>query len=97
MAAGAERTCAVDTDGRAWCWGSHGEVGTGELASTGFKYRMNGEIEAEDASGNKVLFTSIDTDLMDSCAISTQRELYCWSYNHASLDDSFMHNKGTLY
>jgi alpha-tubulin suppressor-like RCC1 family protein len=97
LSAGAERTCAVDTDGKAWCWGSHGEVRTGELASDGYKYRMNGEIQAVDANGNKVLFISIDTDLMDSCAISTTRELYCWGYNQASLDDSDVHNKGTLY
>jgi len=97
LAAGAERTCAVDTGGRAWCWGSHGEVGTGGLAQGPFTYRMNGEIEAVNASGNKVLFTSIDTDLMNSCAISTTSELYCWSYNQASLDDANVRNKGTLY
>jgi hypothetical protein len=96
LAAGAERTCAVDISGKAWCWGSHGEVGTGEVART-LNYVMNGEIEATDANGSKVLFTSIDTDLTDSCAISTAGELYCWSYNDLPLDDSHVHNKGTRY
>lgn len=97
LAAGAERTCAVDTDGRAWCWGAPGDPATGELDLAHPQPRMNGEIEAEDANGNKVLFTTIDTDLTDSCAISTGRELYCWRHNTASLTDRDVHNKGTLY
>lgn len=98
VSAGAERTCAVDTAGRAWCWGTHGDVYTGEADLPGSsQYRINAEVEAEDSKGNKVLFTSIDTDLTESCAISTARELYCWRFNPQVLGDGAIHNKGTQY
>ena len=97
VSAGAERTCAVDTDGKLWCWGATGDNATGE-AGTPNVSRWDGEIDALDfSSGNKVLFTSVDLDLMDGCALSTGRVLYCWHGAPSSLDDRDIHNRGTLY
>jgi hypothetical protein len=97
LSAGAERTCAVDTDGRLWCWGAPDDLATGELDLAHPQPRMNGEVVVEDANEHKVLFTTVDTDVINSCAISTNRELFCWNGTRSSLDYSFVHNKGTLY
>lgn len=97
VSAGAERTCAVDTDGRLFCWGKSGDIATGE-AGTPSAVQMMGEIEAEDASGNKVRFASVDTDLINTCAISANRELYCFLGSpNSPLTDSDIRKKGTQY
>jgi len=97
LSAGAERTCAVDTDGRAWCWGAHGDPFTGETVSDTSSYRMNGEIVASTGNMTKVKFTVIDTDLTETCAISTTRAMYCWWYNEDQLSDAYIVNPGTQY
>ena len=95
VSAGAERTCAVDTDGKLWCWGTTGDNATGDRGTNTSRY--DGEIQAADLNGNKILFTTVDLDLMDGCALSTGRELYCWHGAPSSLTDHEIHKKGTLY
>jgi len=95
LSAGGERTCAVDTTGRLWCWGSQTQT-TGE-PEPGVGTQYNGEVEAFTAGGSKVTFTAVDVDLRDACAISSTRALYCWSYNQSRLDDQDVVNPGTQY
>lgn len=97
LAAGGERTCAVDTDGRAWCWGSDPDWATGDPISLSYAARYNGEAEAFTASGTSVRFIAIDTDLWETCAISTTRALYCWRNAPGTLGDADVINPGTQY
>ena len=97
LAAGGERTCAVDTAGKLWCWGSYPDPATGEPMPLSYSDRFNGEMEAFTANGSKVSFVSVDTDLRHSCAISTTRALYCWEFNQAPLSDQNVKNPGTQY
>jgi alpha-tubulin suppressor-like RCC1 family protein len=97
LAAGGERTCAVDNDGRLWCWGSYPDPATDEPMQFTYADRFNGEVEAFAADGSKVSFIAVDTDLRHSCALSTTRALYCWEFNESMLDDRYVHNPGTLY
>jgi alpha-tubulin suppressor-like RCC1 family protein len=97
LAAGGERTCAVDTAGKVWCWGSHPDVATDEPARSMFQDRFEGEVEAFRPDGSKVSFIAVDTDLRHTCAIASTRALYCWEFNQSQLDDGHVHNPGTLY
>jgi len=97
LAAGGERTCAVDTDGRLFCWGSYPDHSTGDPISLSYADRFNGEVEAFAADGSKVSFIAVDTDLRKSCAITSTRALYCWEDNPSQLDDNYIWNPGTQY
>lgn len=97
LAAGGERTCAVDTTGRLWCWGSEPDPATGEPMPLSYADRFNGEVEAFASDGSKVSFIAVDTDLRHSCAISSTRAMYCWQFNQATLGDGHVHAPGTQY
>lgn len=96
LAAGGERTCAVDTTGRLWCWGSAPDV-SGEPVSLSYRDLFNGEVEAFTANGTKVTFVSVDIDLRHSCALASSGALYCWEFNRSTLDDGNVHSPGTSY
>lgn len=97
LAAGGERTCAVDTTGRLWCWGSNADASTDEPAPLSYADRFNGEVEAFTANHSKVSFLSVDTDLRTTCAITSTHALYCWDFNQSLLDDRDIHSPGTQY
>src|SRR5688572_15556228 len=96
LAAGGERTCAVDTAGKLWCWGADPDVYDG-IATFEYANRFNGEIEATIANENPVTFIAVDTDLRTTCAISSTRALYCWDFHTSQLTDSAVRNPGTQY
>jgi alpha-tubulin suppressor-like RCC1 family protein len=60
-------TCALDADGRAYCWGAAAQVGrrTGDLA-------VPGEVETE------LRFREIVAGASHTCALSLQGLAYCW-------------------
>ena len=97
LAAGGERTCAVDTAGKVWCWGSHPDASTDDPVPLSYADRFNGEVKASTANGSKVSFAAVDTDLRHSCAISSTHAMYCWQFNQSQLDDSYIVNPGTQY
>jgi hypothetical protein len=97
LTAGGERTCAVDTDGRAWCWGSLSDHATGDPIALSYADRSNAEVEAFTGNNVVVRFTTIDTDLRSTCAISTTQALYCWEDNVWLLDDAYIRSPGTRY
>ncbi len=74
--------CALDTDGRAYCWGTNtdGRLGTGsgegpETCSTGScasaPVAVSGDLE----------FTEISVGSMYACALSQTGDVYCWGRN----------------
>ncbi len=70
-----DHMCALDKDGRAWCWG---ENDSGELGST--------EVADRSAVPVPVLgqhqFASLEGGFGTSCGIDLASELWCWGWNH---------------
>jgi PKD repeat protein len=64
--------CAVDVDGKAWCWGpnSHGQLGTGDVAP--------GYVPRSAAAGYAFKKISVSTGGAYSCGITTVGQAYCW-------------------
>ena len=77
VAVGLEHVCALNRSKRVVCWGSNefGQLGTGfnatELASSPFPEYVNGVIDV----------LSISAGDNHTCAITAQKELFCWGSN----------------
>ncbi|HEY6802935.1 MAG TPA: hypothetical protein VI306_05080 [Pyrinomonadaceae bacterium] len=72
MSAGAAHTCALTTDGAAYCWGegSHGELGNGARARSARPVAVAGELSfASLTASNTESFT---------CGLTTSGAAYCW-------------------
>lgn len=81
LAAGGDHTCAVDTSGKAWCWGQDGTEAAGEPwfgSQPDFTHR---EIPARTPLGAVVSFDAIDTGPGHSCALSSTQDIFCWGFN----------------
>ena len=74
MSAGLMHTCALATDGRAFCWGDNtwGAIGSG---ATGTKHPR------PVAVGGSLRFATISAGELYTCAVSTTGAGYCWGYN----------------
>jgi alpha-tubulin suppressor-like RCC1 family protein len=74
VSAGSSHTCALATDGRAYCWGANtdGQLGTGALGDTALA-------PASVAGGLR--FIQIGTGAYHSCGITVGAEGYCWGDN----------------
>ena len=79
VSVGAEHACALDAEGRAYCWGSNdqGQLGTAkDVASSDAPV----EVSTQGVLASKVLIligTSADT----TCALDDGGRLYCWGAN----------------
>ena len=81
LAAGGNHTCAIDTNGKAWCWGEDGDWATGvQTVNSGLGLPEHRQIPAT-AGGVAVNFVSIDTNQHHTCAVSSTQDLYCWGSN----------------
>jgi alpha-tubulin suppressor-like RCC1 family protein len=73
LAVGATHTCALDADGRAWCWGG----GTlGQLGST-----ASGDRHVPVRVNTPTVFTSITAGHSHSCAVALDGSAWCWGWN----------------
>lgn len=72
-----DHVCALNTDGRLWCWGSNasGEVGAGD--------RVDHGIPVEVPQPDDMPWTDVSAGESHTCAISAGR-LYCWGDDDAS-------------
>ena len=80
ISASVNNTCALDSDGKAYCWGSgnYGALGNGTAP-----YMSDAPV-AVDTSGvlNGKSLVSIDTNMLGtSCAIDSAGKAYCWGSN----------------
>ena len=77
ISAGGGHTCAIDTDGRAFCWGNGylGQVGTGESNTFNRPQRVAGG----DIVGRRLV--DIDTGGRHTCAVDVDHRVYCWGEN----------------
>jgi len=79
IAAGVSHTCALDAEGRAWCWGSSpvGAVGAAVADSCGPLPCSRIPVAVEGG----VRFTTIAAGASWTCAIAVDGDLYCWGGN----------------
>ncbi|MCC6521228.1 MAG: hypothetical protein IT373_01075 [Polyangiaceae bacterium] len=77
IAAGATHSCALDVDGRAWCWGGNefGQHGPGRAPST-----FEPEAVVVELPGGIV---EIAAGAFHTCARTAKDEVYCWGANEA--------------
>jgi alpha-tubulin suppressor-like RCC1 family protein len=82
LAAGGDHTCAVDTNGKAWCWGEDGTLATGESSLGALPKHAHRRIPAFNDLGVPADFVAIDTNLSHTCAVSAAQDVFCWGDNN---------------
>src|ERR1035437_2648610 len=79
ISAGSDDACALDTRGKAYCWGADGddELGNGETS--------NSKVRVAAFAGGALAgttLTQISTDGYHSCALDTAGAVICWGDNN---------------
>lgn len=86
VTSGGDHTCAIATDGRAWCWGANaqGQLGTGSLTSSLVPVPVVGGYT----------FATLSAGDSHTCGIVVGGVLYCWGKNaNGQLGDSTTANR----
>jgi alpha-tubulin suppressor-like RCC1 family protein len=83
VSAGLEHTCALTTDGTAYCWGSNE---FGQLGAPGDTTCLRGDRNIEcrrrpQAVAGDLKFVKISAGGRHTCAIATTSRIYCWGDN----------------
>ncbi|HJQ18785.1 MAG TPA: hypothetical protein VJ867_00460 [Gemmatimonadaceae bacterium] len=84
VAAGKEHTCALTSDGTAYCWGSNESGQLGVPAGTSRCMRGDRPIPCESrpvAVSGGLKFRKITAGALHTCAITTTARVYCWGDN----------------
>src|SRR3954471_21864544 len=68
---GAQHTCALASNGHAYCWGHFGPLGTGSTPS-------GPGIPAPTRVAGGLQFAQISAGTEHTCAITTEGKAYCW-------------------
>lgn len=78
VTAGRRHACAIDTIGRAWCWGANGngQTGTGIGSCTGTCASRPALVSTT------VRFASISAGGNHTCAVAVSGVVYCWGNNY---------------
>lgn len=76
ISAGDAHTCALDAEGRAWCWGANdsGQLGTG---ATGEE-----PVRAPVRVAGGARFTALAAGRGYTCALDARGRAWCWGWNH---------------
>lgn len=75
ISSGYYHTCALDTDGKAYCWGENGSSQLGDGTSTNFSVPRAVDTYGV-LSGKKL--DSIAAGAAHTCAVDSESEIYCW-------------------
>lgn len=85
VSAGSGSTCALDTAGLAYCWGSNSNGELGNASTTSSSVPVAVSMPAG------VTFTSISVGDDHACAVSTLGAGYCWGYGgHGELGGGYI-------
>lgn len=77
VAAGRAHACAIDTIGRAWCWGENSRGQTGvQAASCPACVTSPAPVQGD------VRFVSISSGSSHTCGVATDGTAYCWGDNN---------------
>jgi alpha-tubulin suppressor-like RCC1 family protein len=91
VSAGYQHTCALDTDGKAWCWGSNQASQLGVLTATSCP-----EVGTCSRRPIAVLgdhrFVRIASGLAHSCGVTAQGAAWCWGGGFESRESGFLGN-----
>jgi alpha-tubulin suppressor-like RCC1 family protein len=68
-------TCALDTTGQAWCWGTNGSGQLGDGTTT----LRNAPVQVQQPTG--VTFVSLASGPVSTCARTAAGAVYCWGDN----------------
>jgi alpha-tubulin suppressor-like RCC1 family protein len=81
---GASHTCARRVDGSAWCWGlgSKGQLGDGTTGDPTDHLRLR-PVRVVRSAGAFTGVRSIDGGDFHTCALRTDRSVWCWGANDA--------------
>ncbi|GLC27737.1 protein kinase domain-containing protein [Roseisolibacter agri] len=73
IAVGASHACALDADGRAFCWGANdrGQLGDGTTTDRRTPTRVAGDAR----------FIALSAGRAHTCAATTERQVLCWGEN----------------
>jgi alpha-tubulin suppressor-like RCC1 family protein len=76
--AGYDNTCAIDTNGAAYCWGLDdvGQIGDGSGGVTGTE-----TVNAPTAVAGGLSFSQVDVGWGHACGLTTGNKAYCWGWN----------------
>jgi alpha-tubulin suppressor-like RCC1 family protein len=88
ISTGAFHTCGLDASGDLWCWGSNGsgELGNGANTSSLVPVRVT--------APPGVSFATISLGGLNTCALSTTQDAYCWGSNvNGQLGDNSITNR----
>jgi len=79
---GGYHTCGLQTDGSLWCWGysEHGQMGNG---GDGTAPPPDRTPEPVRAGGSTSTWIDVEAGVRHTCAIKSDRSLWCWGHNHA--------------
>ncbi len=80
---GEGHSCAIDTDGKAWCWGN-GALGHPSVTTA--------SVPVEVAGNHR--FLTISAGSRQSCGVTVGGALYCWGWG--SLGDGVVHQGGAM-
>lgn len=83
---GGRHSCALATDGHAWCWGANdaGQLGTGTLTASSVPVAVSGALT----------FTALSAGDSHTCGIVSGGAMYCWGSNaHGQVGDSTVTNR----
>ncbi len=83
LSAGAHHTCALTSEGAAYCWGNngYGQVGNGTTGDAGSGNTANLWIPIPTLVTGGVRFTAVSAGGAHSCGLTAAGAVYCWGYN----------------
>ena len=98
ISAGGHYTCAIDSEGLAFCWGfgDTGQLGNGLSGEDSFEYSsIPVAVDTSGVLADRTL-TQISSVVMHTCAVDTEGLAFCWGYgdpgqlgNGLSWEDGF--------
>ena len=94
IAGGNQHTCALKTDGTAYCWGSnyYGKLGDNTTTNRSTPVQVHGV----DDVGSLTDIANISAGNSHTCATKTDGSAYCWGYNNSGrLGDNTTTNRST--
>ena len=80
IAAGWYHTCAIGSDGKAYCWGDDSNGALGNTTTT--SYTSTPVAVSQGAVPAGVTFTQIAAGISNTCAIGSDGKAYCWGDGH---------------
>jgi alpha-tubulin suppressor-like RCC1 family protein len=82
ITAGSSFTCALTTDGNAYCWGlgATGQLGNGTTTSSYVPVAVSTGAGTELPAGT--VLTQISSGYSSTCAMDTTSHVYCWGLNN---------------